>query len=73
MLQVSRATTPERNLIAATEKSGVITSRGGSVSLSGIRQEENAVTVSAGPKKPLSQVTAYPACSMVHPTSNSSL
>ena len=41
----------------ATEKSGAFTSKATSVSLSGTTQDENAETVSAGPKKAVSQLT----------------
>ena len=51
MLQVSRATTPEANVMQATEKSGASRSSGTSVCLSGARHAENAVTDRAGPKK----------------------
>ncbi len=57
ILQVNLATTPEANLMQATEKSGAFTSNGISVCLSGIRQDEKAVTDCAGPKNAVSHVT----------------
>src|SRR2546430_15589191 len=72
-LEVSRAPRPDPNLRRATEKSGGLASRGTSVSLSLIWHDEKAVTVSTGPKNAVRHVTAYAACSIVHPTSNSSL
>ena len=50
MLHVSRATTPDANVMQATEKSGALWSSGMSVCLSGMRHAENAVTMRAGPK-----------------------
>ena len=71
ILQVTRATMFSEYSMQPTEKSGAIRSTG--IPLSGIWHDENAVTWFAGPKKAASHVKMYPACSNVHPTSNSSL
>ena len=56
MPQVSRATTPERNRMQATEKSGEIIESVSPGTLSGTCTDANDVTDSAGPNIATSQV-----------------